>query len=93
MWLLAVWTVSFSVFGSILFFFQPVYMCSNGTHNEISYNQLIVRVCLASYSELPLIWTPEMWPPLYSDHFERSPTTNSIQVPPYNETTSLIRTL
>ena len=24
------------------------------------------------YSELPLIWTPEMWPPLYSGHFEKS---------------------
>ena len=25
---------------------------------------------LQNYSELPLIWTPEMWPPLYSGHFE-----------------------
>ncbi len=24
------------------------------------------------YSELPLIWTPEMWPPLYSGHFKMS---------------------
>ena len=25
-----------------------------------------------NYSELPLIRTPEMWPPLYSGHFETS---------------------
>ena len=25
-----------------------------------------------NYSELTLIWTPEMWPPLYSGHFEKS---------------------
>ncbi len=34
----------------------------------------------ALYSELPLIWTPEMRPPLYSDHFKMSqsmlPSTN-----------------
>ena len=50
-----------------------------------------------TYSELPLIWTSEMWPPLYSGHSEKSPNrlhnTNSIQVPPWNEATPLIRTL
>ena len=30
------------------------------------------------YSELPLIWTLEMWPPLYSGHFEKSFTVNSL---------------
>ena len=27
------------------------------------------------YSELPLIWTPEMWPPLYSDQYGKSRNT------------------
>ena len=26
-----------------------------------------------NYSELRLIWIPEMWPPLYSGHLEKSP--------------------
>ena len=30
-----------------------------------------------TYSEIPLIWTPEMWPPLYSGHFEKSPFINT----------------
>ncbi len=32
---------------------------------------------LTDYSELPLIWTPEMRPPLYSDLFKMSQNTKS----------------
>ena len=42
---------------------------------------------LTLYSELPLIRTPELWPPLYSDHFEKS------QSMTWNAAASLIRTL
>ena len=52
---------------------------------------------LRVYSELPLIWTPEVWPPLSFMPLwivpNRLYTTNSIQVPPWNEATPLIRTL
>ncbi len=52
-----------------------------------------ISIC-SIYSELPLIWTPEMRPPLYSSHFKMSqsmiPSANS---PLKNEATPLIRTL
>ena len=43
------------------------------------------------YSELPLIRTPEMWPPLYSGHSEKSQSmlysTNSPPEHPSNQDT------
>ncbi len=40
--------------------------CVTSETSEHSYNIM----CLCMYSELPLIWTPEMRPPLYSGHFK-----------------------
>ena len=48
------------------------------------------------YYELSLIWTPEMWPPLYSGHSEKSQSICFIvQMHPglYNEHTPVIRAL
>ncbi len=50
----------------------------------------IKEVLYILYSELPLIWTPEMRPLLYSGHLKMS---QSMQIYPWNEATPLIRTL
>ena len=42
---------------------------SDSTNIIFKAGDRIVQVCM--YGELPLIWTPEIWPPLYSGHFEK----------------------
>ena len=79
-------------FGTISTFLVAKTNCNNGNimwevfkMNGYAVNIRMVLVerwnLFTVYSELPLIRTPEMWPPLYSGHSEKSKFTPEMRPP------------